>query len=165
MQEYIIRHLLPLDPVVLDYTVRVDQEFHNNPLSTIYDIDVTVDDPLRTTLSQLLSGPHYSTMLKEVTALDDKLVKLVQATSVSKAKHAFLTALADDPTTFVRNWLSSQKRDLELIAGEATRAGVQDTLGDEWRRGGKDSVWNMPNARESVSVFLNNPHGLARVRP
>jgi SWI/SNF-related matrix-associated actin-dependent regulator of chromatin subfamily D len=165
MSEYIMRHLQPLDPVVLEYTVRVDDEFHKDPQPTVYDIDVTVDDPLRATLAQLFTGPHYGNMLKEVTALDDKLVKLVQATGVSKAKHAFLMALADDPTNFVRDWLSSQKRDLELIAGEATRADVEDMLGDEWRRGGRSSVWNTTNAKESINVLLSNPNGFARSRP
>jgi SWI/SNF-related matrix-associated actin-dependent regulator of chromatin subfamily D len=165
MPEYILRHLQPLDPITLNYTIRVDKEFHQNPQATVYDIAVTVDNPVNAMLAQLFTGPSYSTMLKEVAVQDERLVRIVQALHVSKAKHGFLTALAEDPVNFVRDWLSSQKRDLELIAGEATRAGVEDMLGDEWRRGGSESVWNSQNARESINVMLSNPNGFARPRP
>jgi SWI/SNF-related matrix-associated actin-dependent regulator of chromatin subfamily D len=94
-------------------------------------------------------------MLKEVASLDEQLAIIVQAVHVSKAKHEFLKSLSEDPATFVRNWLSSQKRDLEVILGEAMRGGGEDANGDEWRKGGKDSVWATINARESVNALLS----------
>jgi len=92
----------------------------------------------------------------------------MQAVAHSKAKHAFLSGMARDPVGFVKGWLSSQKRDLDIILGEANRAGRDGvtgglgagggeeavTAGDEWRRGGKESVWASQNARESVNVLL-----------
>jgi SWI/SNF-related matrix-associated actin-dependent regulator of chromatin subfamily D len=93
-------------------------------------------------------------MLKEAAALDDQLATIVQAVHVSKAKHSFLTSLSEDPATFVNNWLSSQKRDLDIVMGEAMRGGGEDASGDEWRKGGKESVWATSNAKESVSVML-----------
>ena len=50
--------------------------------------------------------------------------------------------------------MSSQKRDLEVISGEATRGGGEDASGDEWRRGGKDGIWGSENVRESVSLIV-----------
>lgn len=95
-------------------------------------------------------------MLKEVASLDEQLAIIVQAVHVSKAKHDFLKSLSEDPATFVRNWLSSQRRDLEAILGEAMRgSGGDDATGDEWRKGGKDSVWGTVNARESVNALLS----------
>lgn len=140
--------------MVLPYTIRVDEEYHKNPEPTIYDIEVFVDDPLRTTLRSLINNPHYASMLKEVTALDDQLARLIQAISVSKAKHSFFTSLSEDPANFVRSWLSSQKRDLEIIMGEAAN-GSENINGDEWRRGGVTGLWNSQNARESVNVLLS----------
>jgi hypothetical protein len=52
--------------------------------------------------------------------------------------------------------LSSQKRDLEVIAGEATRGGGEDASGDEWRRGGKDGIWGSENVRESVNLLVGS---------
>lgn len=102
-----------------------------------------------------LNNAGYASMLKEVASLDDQLALIMQAVHKSKAKHVFLKSLSEDPATFVRNWLSSQKRDLDIIMGESMRGGGENVTGDEWRQGGKDSVWNTINARESVNVLLS----------
>ncbi|KAI0025840.1 hypothetical protein F4780DRAFT_720125 [Xylariomycetidae sp. FL0641] len=153
LQEYITPHLKPLPPVQLPYTIRLDEEFHKSPQPTVYDVRVPVDDPLREKMASFLSNNGYVSMLKEAATLDEQLAVIVQAIHVSKGKHAFLSSLSEDPATFVRNWLSSQKRDLEVVMGEAMRG--EDTTGDEWRKGGKDSIWSTVNARESVNVILS----------
>lgn len=79
----------------------------------------------------------------------------MQAISNSKAKHAFLDELSKDPTEFIGKWLSSQKRDLEIVAGEATRGGGEDAKGDVWRKGGKEGIWGSVNARESVNLIVS----------
>jgi hypothetical protein len=155
LNEYVTQHLRPLPPIALPYTIRVDQEFHKDPQPTIYDIQVSVEDSFRDSLLPLINNPQYAAMLKDVTALDEQLARLVQAISASKAKHTFFTSLSEDPANFIKNWLSSQKRDLEVIMGEASRGGGEHASGDEWRRGGKDSVWATQNARESVNVLLS----------
>ncbi|KAL2018787.1 hypothetical protein VTK56DRAFT_415 [Thermocarpiscus australiensis] len=160
LNDYITPHLRALPPLKLPYTIRVDEEFHKDPKPTIYDVRVAVDDPLRARLLlPFVQNPSYAALLKEVALLDEQLATLAQAVAHSKAKHAFFASLARDPVRFVRGWLSSQKRDLEVIMGEATRGGgggggEDATAGDEWRRGGKGSVWNTANARESVNVLL-----------
>lgn len=106
-------------------------------------------------MASFLNYAGYAGMLKEVATLDDQLATIIQAIHVSKAKHDFLQSLSEDPAMFIRNWLSSQKRDLEVILGEAMRGGGEDTNGDEWRKGGKDSVWGTINARESVNALLS----------
>ncbi|KAG7080853.1 SWIB/MDM2 domain-containing protein [Colletotrichum scovillei] len=121
---------------------------------TIYDVRVAVDDPLRAKLVPFVTTPAYASALKEVVAMDEQLATLISAVASSKAKHSFFTSMSQDPANFVRNWMSSQKRDLEIIMGEATRGGGEDATGDDWRRGGRDSVWTTSNARESVSVML-----------
>ncbi|KAJ4306652.1 SWI/SNF and RSC complex subunit Ssr3 [Collariella sp. IMI 366227] len=74
------------------------EAFHKSPQPTIYDIRVTVDDPLRTQkLLPFIQNPSYAASLKEVTLLDDQLATLVQAISNSAAKHNFLKGMADDP--------------------------------------------------------------------
>lgn len=140
----------------------MDEEFHKNPEPTIYDVRVAVDDPLRQKLFPFIHNPQYATMLKEVASLDDQLAILVQAIGQSRAKHDFLDAVSKDPANFLRNWLSSQKRDLEIIFGEATRGGGELATGDEWRRGGKGSMWTTQNARESVNVLLSKQPAVPR---
>lgn len=167
LNDFIHPHLKPLPPIKLSYTIRVDEAFHRPsttttsqsqspppPPATVYDVRVAVDDRLRSRLLPLVHNPAYAATLKDAAALDDALATIVQAVGASRAKHAFLTELARSPASFVRDWLSSQKRDLEVILGEATRGGGEDASGDEWRRGGPDSVWTSRNARESVSAML-----------
>lgn len=156
LHEYVNAHIRPLPPIQLPYTIRVDEEFHsNNPEPTIYDVPITVDDPLRAQLRPFVHSPQYIGLLRDVGVLDEQLAVLVQAVSMSKSKHEFLSGLSRDPARFVRQWLSSQKRDLEVIMGESVRGGAgSDLSGEAWRRGGKGSVWASQNARESVNLHL-----------
>lgn len=154
IQSYVEQHLLPLPPLKLAYTIRTDEDFAKEPQPTIYDVRVPVPSPLREQLRSFAASHEYSKMLSDVGKLDDDLAVLVQAVGQSKAKHSFFTGLSRDPTNFVRTWLSSQKRDLDVIMGEATRAAGEDAQGDEWRIGGRGSVWATQNARESVNVLL-----------
>lgn len=158
LYNYITPQLKPLPPVQLPYTIRLDEEFHKDPKPTVYDVRVAVDDPLKEKMVSFLNKPGYAGMLKEAAALDDQLATIVQAIHVSKAKHAFLVSLSEDPATFVKDWLSSQKRDLDIIMGEAIRGGGENSTGDEWRKGGRDSIWNTLNAKESVTMMLARPH-------
>lgn len=150
-------HTTPLEPIKLPYTIRVDQSFHEEPTPTIYDIRVAVDDPLRQKMLALTSNQQYAASLRQIGVLDDQLALIIQAIMHSKARHSFYTALSKDPATFIRRWLRSQRRDLETILGEATRGGGQDGSGPEFRRGGTDSPWNAPVAREAVRYMLAKP--------
>jgi SWI/SNF-related matrix-associated actin-dependent regulator of chromatin subfamily D len=151
----IIPHLSPLPPVKLPYTIRVDQDFHQNPMPTIYDVRVSLDDPLRGKIHAFNSNPAYPTTLREITSLNDQLAVVVQAISHSKAKHTFFTSLSKDPATFLKKWMSSQTRDLEILLGEAQRGGGEDASGEEWRRGGAQSVWGTESVREGVNIMLS----------
>ncbi|RCI14190.1 hypothetical protein L249_5960, partial [Ophiocordyceps polyrhachis-furcata BCC 54312] len=155
LNEYVLPHLRPLPPISLAYTIRVDEEFHKDPQPTVYDIMVLMDDPLRAELQPLINSTQNANMLREINTLDDQLARLIQAIAVSKAKHSFFTGLSEDPTTFVRNWLSSQKRDLEIIMGEASRGSSEIAYKDEWRRNRPPTVWATQNARESINVLLS----------
>lgn len=156
LHEYVNAHIRPLSPIQLPYTIRVDEEFHrNNPEPTIYDVRVSVEDPLRAQLRPFVQSPQYIGLLRDVGMLDEQLAVLVQAVSMSKSKHEFLSGLSRNPAGFVRQWLSSQKRDLDVIMGESVRGGAgSDLSGEAWRRGGKGSVWASQNARESVNLHL-----------
>lgn len=154
-------HTSPLDPIKLPYTIRVDEEFHEDPSPTIYDIRVAVEDPLRTKMLALTQNPHYASGLRQIALLDDQLALIIQALTHSRARHAFFTALSKDPATFLRRWINSQRRDLETIMGEATRGGGEDGSGPEFRRGGQDSAWDTIVAREAVRYMLAKPEAAA----
>ncbi|KAI1000896.1 hypothetical protein K3495_g7300 [Podosphaera aphanis] len=155
LAESINQHIEPLPPMKLPYTIRVDKEFHDNPQPTIYDVRVLVNDPLKSAFLSYLTNTSYAQDLRDISILNDHLALLIQRIINSKSKHTFLDALSKNPIQFINRWLSSQKRDLEIIAGEATRGGGEDASGDEWRKGGKDSIWASDLIRESVNFMVS----------
>lgn len=155
-------HTSPLDPIKLPYTIRIDEAFQKNPVPTVYDIRVAVEDRLRTRMLALTQNPQYTTGLRQITLLDEQLALIIQTLTHSRARHAFYGALSKDPATFLRRWLSSQRRDLETILGDASRGGGDgDGSGPEFGRGGKNGVWDTPVAREAVRYMLAKPEAVA----
>lgn len=96
-------------------------------------------------------------MLRQISALDDQLALVIQALNHSKARHSFFTALSEDPVAFMKRWMGSQRRDLEVILGEGTRGGGEDGSGPEFRRGGANSAWDTAVAKEAVRYMLSRP--------
>ncbi|KAH7396614.1 hypothetical protein DE146DRAFT_657237 [Phaeosphaeria sp. MPI-PUGE-AT-0046c] len=155
-------HLTTLPPIQLQYTIRVDKDYNTpspdsgKPASepTIYDVQVALEDPMQPLFQEILRRPDSIQTLQEIQKIDEQLVLLMGAIGQSKAKHAFFTSMSKDPVAFLKRWLSSQKRDLEVLLGEATRGGGEDASGEEWRRGGADGVWGSDVAKESVALWL-----------
>ena len=150
-------HLHPLPPVKLAYTIRVDPEHHSDPIPTIYDVRVATEDPIRQKMLAMSQNPDYHTSLKQIAQLDDSLAVIIQAIAHSKAKHIFYKSMSKDPVNFIKRWLSSQKRDLEVILGEATRGGGEDGSGREFERGGDQGMWDTPVVKEAVRYMLAKP--------
>jgi SWI/SNF-related matrix-associated actin-dependent regulator of chromatin subfamily D len=152
--ERLIPHLLPLDPIKLSYTIRVDSAYQISPSPTIYDIRVTVDDPLQARMLAMTHNPEYPAALRQISQLDDQLAAIIQALAHSKAKHSFYKSMQSDPVNFVKRWMSSQKRDLEVILGEATRGGGEDGNAPEFQRGGSGGIWGTQAVKEAVRYKL-----------
>ncbi|KAF2749849.1 SWI-SNF complex subunit [Sporormia fimetaria CBS 119925] len=155
-------HMMPVPPIQLPYTIRVDKPYiAPSPDSgiqpsapTVYDVRVQLPDPLRPYMDRVLRSKDNIESLEQIRAIDEQIALIMTAISQSKAKHAFFTNMAKDPVNFLKRWLSSQKRDLEVILGEASRGGGEDASGAEWWRGGDDGVWNSEVAKESVGLWL-----------
>ncbi|CAG8498667.1 14363_t:CDS:10 [Funneliformis caledonium] len=113
MPELLNKHLQPLDPIVIEYTIRVDKDFHQSRYA--YDIEVEFDDPNKTRLPSIFSNVANQ---REIQTFDDKIVQCVQSINNSKTKRDFLLNFAKSPVEFINKWVESQSRDLELILGE-----------------------------------------------
>ncbi|KAF9344898.1 SWI SNF, matrix associated, actin dependent regulator of chromatin, sub d, member 1 [Mortierella sp. AD094] len=124
LPELIGRFLSPPDPIVLEYTVRVDKPYHLS--SYCYDLDVEVDDPLfKSKISSLLSSTSLNSanitnsLPKQIHAQDEQIMQYIQSMHNSKTKRDFLLRFANDPADFLDRWVASQSRDLEVILGES----------------------------------------------
>ena len=157
-------HLQPLPPVQLHYTIRVDKSYILGSATTapptqpsaptIYDLRLPLPNPLLPTLTRFHTSKTHLPLLHSIVQTDDDLALLVQQLHRTNAKRKFYDSLARDPARFVKRWVSSQQRDLEVITAEATRGGGEDGQGEEWRRGGEDGVWGGEIAKESVGLWL-----------
>lgn len=146
-------HLHPLPPVRLNYTIRVDPEFHANdsPEYTIYDVKIVAGDPLRAKILAITSSTQTAQNLRQINALDDQLAIIIQGIQHHKAKHTFYRNFNRDPVGFLRKWYSSQQRDLSVILGEIERG---DVAGLEFAKGGKEGVWGSDIVEEAVRYRL-----------
>ncbi|KAF9328080.1 SWI/SNF-related matrix-associated actin-dependent regulator of chromatin subfamily D member 1-like protein [Linnemannia elongata] len=122
LPELIGRFLSPPDPIVLEYTVRVDKPYHLS--SHCYDLDVELDDPtFKSKISNLLSSTSLNaannTLPKQIHAQDEQIMQYIQSMQNSKTKRDFLLRFANDPADFLDRWVASQSRDLEVILGES----------------------------------------------
>ncbi|KAK3170792.1 hypothetical protein OEA41_002874 [Lepraria neglecta] len=146
----IISHLTPLHPFTVPYTIRVDPEYHATPTPTIYTLRLPVSGPP-------ITHPRDINTLKQLSLYDEHICLLIQALNASQRKHSFLAGFAKDPVTFTRRWMSSQKRDLEIVLGEGGRMEGDVAamgLGSEWRRGGEGGVWGTEQVREGVGLLV-----------
>ncbi|EGP92514.1 SWI/SNF complex protein [Zymoseptoria tritici IPO323] len=170
--DHLQHHLHPLPPIQLQYTIRVDKPYITgtpNPeldaededstemkpcRPTVYDIRVPLPNPLHHQLTRFHTSKAHIGDLQTIVNTDDDLALLVQKIHQTNAKRKFYDNLAKDPTSFIKRWVSSQQRDLEVILAEATRGGGEDANGEEFRRGGKEGVWGTDLAKESVGLWL-----------
>lgn len=113
-----------------------------------------MEDPLRAKMLALTTDPAYPATLRQIATHDDQLALVIQAIAHSKAKHAFFTSMSKDPANFVKRWTSSQRRDLEVILGEASRGVDEESPGEEFRRGGADGVWGTDIVKQAVGIQL-----------
>ncbi|KAF3942290.1 hypothetical protein ABW19_dt0204695 [Dactylella cylindrospora] len=113
--ELIGGHIKPLEPIVIKYMIKVDVA---STTPVVYDIMVTEEDPLRHRMIKIINAQMNSPMHRNLQMEDDNIAVLVQAINHSKAKRDFWTGLGTDPANFVQQWVSSQKRDQDVILGE-----------------------------------------------
>ncbi|GJJ09820.1 hypothetical protein Clacol_004044 [Clathrus columnatus] len=140
LPELVNRCLKPSDPIVLDYYINVDPS--NATGLQAYDIDIPVDDIV---LKARMNAVQLATeTVKQITSIDDEIGLAAQSIRNSKVKVDFLKAFADDPRSFVKTWLESQSRDLDIILGNEQGIREEDLKNSK--------LFSLPWADEAVSI-------------
>ncbi|KAI8836355.1 hypothetical protein BC829DRAFT_405721 [Chytridium lagenaria] len=141
--ELILQHLRPSDPVELEYTIKIDQEY---TLSNIaYDVEVEVDDPVTTQMNRIAMNGDQSTQ-KEIADLNELIAREVEEINAYKLKREFMLAFAKDPVGFLNTWVASQSRDLEVILGD-TRFNTEESR--------RADFYREPWVRDAVFHFMS----------
>uniref|UniRef100_A0A915B9A5 DM2 domain-containing protein n=3 Tax=Ascarididae TaxID=6250 RepID=A0A915B9A5_PARUN len=98
------------DPLVLTHTIQYNDGSEKN--TACYDIDVEMEDPLKTQMSSFL---HSHANMPDISALDQKIFDIVEQINEWKLRRDFYVRFADNPQHFINKWLISQSNDLKTM--------------------------------------------------
>merc|ERR1711981_1197115 len=105
--------LHPPDPIVINHLITVEELRHPDQKKTAcYDIDVEVDDTLKTQMNSFLLSTASQ---QEIQSLDNKIHETVETINTMKTHREFYLSFAKDPQLFINKWLISQSRDLKTM--------------------------------------------------
>ena len=107
------RHLLPLDPIEIPYTIRTD--LPQAECSFVVDVEVDVEDVSRAAMFKFINNINSQ---REYVALDAQLTRIIQQIHIHKIKKDFMYTFAQDPAVFLEKWIASAARDLEVVLGD-----------------------------------------------
>lgn len=131
--------LHPADPIVINHVISV--EGPDTKKTACYDIDVEVDDPLKSQMNNFLLSTASQ---QEIQTLDNKIHETVETINQLKTNREFFLSFAKDPQQFINKWLISQTRDLKTMT---------DVVGnpEEERR---SDFYYQPWAQEAVCRYF-----------
>jgi len=109
--------LNPPDPIVIKHVITMENlEQAETKKTACYDIDVEVDDTLKTQMNNFLLS---TTSQQEIQSLDNKIQETVETINSLKTSREFFLSAAKDPQLFINKWLQSQSRDLKTMTDVA----------------------------------------------
>ncbi|CAB3239354.1 unnamed protein product [Arctia plantaginis] len=107
--------LHPPDPIVINHVIAVEPP-HDTKQTACYDIDVEVDDTLKTQMNNFLLSTANQ---QEIQGLDAKIHETVDTINQLKTNREFFLSFSMDPQQFIQKWLVSQSRDLKSMGAAA----------------------------------------------
>ncbi|XP_046965130.1 brahma-associated protein of 60 kDa [Vanessa cardui] len=139
------------DPIVINHLISVEPP-HDSKQTACYDIDVEVDDTLKTQMNNFLLSTANQ---QEIQGLDTKIHETVDTINQLKTNREFFLSFSKDPQQFIQKWLVSQSRDLKTMNGGsgagAGGAGAGGNPEEERRADFYGQAW----AGEGVSRYLH----------
>jgi SWI/SNF-related matrix-associated actin-dependent regulator of chromatin subfamily D len=185
--EMMNRFLEPVEPIVLNYVVRVDKASSSLP-PQYYDLDLSLDHPIRTRMNYIKESTAPNVNLPpaapaaqialQISQYDDQIASMIAQLKLNCEKVRFLRGFAEQPTLVMKRWIDQQQRSLDQIlateeveedsASESEEEIVEELDEDEFARtiaGLQTSLsrrrgkkrWSGPEVDEAVGLFLAQP--------
>lgn len=114
IMELITPHLLPKEPLVINYTIDTDVE--NNLGETVFDLTLEFDDDINAEIAKITK--HWFDNQEDIFKLDEHIALVIQQLNNTRLKREFFKQFAAHPSDFLAKWNSSQARDLKLLSGD-----------------------------------------------
>lgn len=105
-------HCMPPDPIAIQHSINID--LTEPKRTSIYEIDVEVDDVLRDQMKSFLSTSQTS-QLAEVGQLDAKINEHIEQLNQLRVNREFFQSFSEHPQAFINKWLISQSNDLKSM--------------------------------------------------
>ncbi|KAG0459828.1 hypothetical protein HPP92_022956 [Vanilla planifolia] len=134
-------HLSPPLPIHLEHKIRLSG---NGPLGhACYDVLVDIPFPLQKEMAAFLANTEKH---KEIEVCDEVICASIKKIHEHRRRRAFFLGFSQSPVEFINALISSQSRDLKLVAGEASRNAEKERRAD---------LYNQPWVEDAVIRYLN----------
>lgn len=114
IMELITPHLLPKEPLVINYTIDTDVE--NNLGENAFDLALEFDDDINAEIAKITK--QWFDNQEDIFKLDEHIALIIQQLNNTRLKREFFKQFAANPSDFLSKWNSSQARDLKLLSGD-----------------------------------------------
>ncbi|CAK9309137.1 unnamed protein product [Citrullus colocynthis] len=116
VSQKISQHLIPPQPINLQHRVKISG---NSPVgTTCYDVVVDVPFPIEKQKSAFLANLEKH---KDIDSYDELITAAVRKLHEHGRRRAFFLGFSQSPADFINNLISSQTKDLKIVAGDASR--------------------------------------------
>lgn len=102
--------LHPPDPIIIHHIISVDPA--DSKKQSCYDIEVEVDDTLKTQMTNFLLSANSQ---QEIEELEKRITDTVANIQQHRIQREFYLGFSENPQEFISDWLESQCRDLKTM--------------------------------------------------
>lgn len=103
--------LQQIDPLEFNHVIQRPKEGQEQ-VSTCYDIDVEMEDPVKQYMAAFVHNPGFANDLQ---ILDQKCYDIIEQINELKTRRDFYARFYTEPVEFVKEWLMSQNSDLKML--------------------------------------------------
>ncbi|KAK7353901.1 hypothetical protein VNO80_19354 [Phaseolus coccineus] len=135
------QHLSQPQPIHLEHNIKLSE--YAPAVSACYDIQVAVPFSLEKDKSTFLSSLESQ---KEIEAYDEAICVSLKKIKEHRRRRAFFLSFSQSPVEFIDTLITSQSKDLKLVAGDA-RHNIEKELRSEF--------YNQPWVEDAAIRYLN----------
>lgn len=122
VSQRISQHLIPPQPINLQHRVKISG---NSPVgTTCYDVLVDVPFPVEKQMSAFLANLEKH---KDIDSSDELITAAVKKIREHYRRRAFFLGFSQSPANFINTLISSQTKDLKIVAGDSSRLAEKES--------------------------------------
>jgi len=124
--------LTPPDPIAIHHRISCDPNESTRNKTTCYDIEVEIDDPLKSLQNKFLLDTANQ---GEIQQQDKKILQNIDMIKDLRVARDFYLGFANNPQAFITDWIASQSKDLKGMQDMSGNPDVErrsETFKEDW---------------------------------